>query len=200
METTRRRVNYYPESRTNAFVALGSNQSSSAGGPLQTVMQAIENMRIAGFVIRCTSHLYTTLAIPAGTSPNFINAVVEIEADLTPEVILERLHDIESELGRERTVRWGARTVDLDLLAVGEEIRPDLETHNQWRILPMSEQIRRAPEQLILPHPRLQDRAFVLVPFADIAPNWVHPVLRQTVSQMLDALSEDDKKAVKRVE
>ncbi len=103
-------------------------------------------------------------------------------------------------MGRKRTVRWGARTVDLDLLAVGAEIRPDRATQDHWRNLAPADQAIKAPDQLILPHPRIQDRAFVLVPLADIAPDWVHPILGKTVLEMLNDLPEADKEDVKCVD
>ena len=100
-------------------------------------------------------------------------------------------------MGRERVQRWGQRTLDLDLIASGDLVLPNGEIHQYWRDLPLEQQMSTAPDQLVLPHPRMQDRAFVLVPMAKIAPDWVHPVLKQSVLEMLDALPEQDKDAVK---
>jgi 2-amino-4-hydroxy-6-hydroxymethyldihydropteridine diphosphokinase len=88
------------------------------------------------------------------------------------------------------------RTLDIDLIAAGDMVLPDAETYSRWQGLAAEEQTRQTPDQLILPHPRLQDRAFVLVPLNDIAPHWQHPVLGLTVAQMLENLDENDVNAV----
>ena len=111
--------------------------------------------------------------------------------------ILTVLHKVEAELGRVRQQRWGARGIDLDLIAMGDLVAPDTATQDHWRALPPDRQQIEAPDQLILPHPRLQDRAFVLVPLADIAPLWHHPRLGQTVMQMLAALPRNDREDVR---
>jgi len=183
-----------------ALIALGSNQLSVAGDPKDTVLQAMEIIENSEAEILACSKLYTTYAHPSGSGPDFINAAIKISISQCPEQILNFLHRIETRFGRERLVRWGPRTIDLDLLAVDTEIRPDVETYLHWRRLSENEQARQAPSELILPHPRLQDRAFVLVPLADVAPEWVHPVLKKSVREMLNALPAEDKKGVRLVE
>jgi 2-amino-4-hydroxy-6-hydroxymethyldihydropteridine diphosphokinase len=106
--------------------------------------------------------------------------------------ILEKLHAIEHELGRVRETRWGQRTIDIDLIAVDQNILPDAETFKKWQLLPFSQQTKIAPDQLVLPHPRMQDRAFVLAPMMDLCPDWVHPVIQKSVSQMYDVLNGQD--------
>jgi len=98
-----------------------------------------------------------------------------------------------------RTTRWGERTLDLDLIACGDQILPDSDTQDHWRSLPLGEQKKRTPDQLILPHPRVQDRAFVLVPLLEVAPEWVHPRLGQSVREMLGALPAEDVAQVVRI-
>jgi 2-amino-4-hydroxy-6-hydroxymethyldihydropteridine diphosphokinase len=101
---------------------------------------------------------------------------------------LETLHRIEAGFGRVRMQRWGQRTLDLDLLAFGNTVFPDVSVYSFWRDLPRDRQSLRAPDDLVLPHPRLQDRAFVLVPLRDVAPGWRHPVSGMSAAQMLDRL------------
>ena len=135
------------------------------------------------------SRLYASPAFPAGAGPDFVNAAAIIESPLSPDEILNQLHLIESAFDRTRENRWGARSLDLDLIAAGDTVLPDENTFQTWADLALPDQKIQTPGQLILPHPRLQDRAFVLIPLADVAPNWMHPVLGKTVNQMIDGLS-----------
>jgi len=134
------------------------------------------------------SRFFRTPCFPPGAGPDYVNAAAVLRLDAGPAGVLECLHAVEVEFGRERAGRWGRRTLDLDLIAAGEEVLPDRATHDRWRDLPPEARIAHTPDRLILPHPRLQDRAFVLVPLADVAPGWRHPVLGMTVREMLAAL------------
>tara|TARA_R110002096_G_scaffold199027_1_gene382773 strand:- start:46 stop:525 length:480 start_codon:yes stop_codon:yes gene_type:complete len=133
------------------------------------------------------SALYATPAFPAGAGPDFVNAAIRLRTGLDAPAIMAALHRIEADAGRERAVRWGQRTLDLDLIGLDNLVLPDVQTHQHWRDLPLAQQRNSTPDQLIVPHPRLQDRSFVLVPLGDVAPDWVHPVLGLTVTQMRDA-------------
>lgn len=179
------------------YLALGANLTSIVGAPEITLRVALDHLEKYGATIRDLSVFYSTPAYPAGNGPDYVNAVAMISADCTAAEVLAWCHETEAELGRERITRWGQRTLDLDLLAWGDVVLPDLETHAAWRDLAPEQQIERTPDQLILPHPRLQDRAFVLVPFADVAPDWVHPILGKTVAEMRDALDPADLRSVK---
>lgn len=150
-----------------------------------------------GAVIRGRSRLFATPAVPAGNGPDFVNAAVAIETGWSAHETIANLHDIEARLGRRRAERWGARIIDLDLLAMDDLILPDVPTLRRWMSLPLEKQQETAPGQLILPHPRMHQRAFVLVPLADIAPDWKHPVTRQSVAQMCAALPEADRAPVR---
>ena len=139
-------------------------------------------------MIRARSPLYQTPAFPPGSGDDYVNAVVSVDTGQAAPAVIRALHDIEAQMGRTRKKRWEARTLDLDLVALGDLVLPDADTHAQWRALPLEEQMTKAPDLLILPHPRVQERAFVLVPLADVAPDWVHPALGLSVQQMRDAL------------
>lgn len=182
------------------MIALGGNQPSVAGAPAETLRAALLALAHAGLPVLAQSRLWRTPAFPAGSGPDYANACALLGlADPRfddPAEVLAVLHRIEAQFGRIRTQRWGARTLDLDLLAIGDRVLPDAATQDDWRALPAERQADRVPDDLILPHPRLQDRAFVLVPLAEIAPGWRHPRLAQTVVQMRDALPEDDRAAV----
>lgn len=177
-----------------ALVALGSNAASISGGPHETVVEALKHLKATydtygDFKV---SRFYQTPAFPAGWGPDFVNAACCFSMTRDAAGLLDDLHDIEARFGRARDVRWGQRTLDLDLIACGGDILPDVAGFEHWRMLPIETQKTTAPDRLILPHPRLQDRPFVLVPLADVAPDWVHPVLGLSVRAMLDRFDAAD--------
>jgi 2-amino-4-hydroxy-6-hydroxymethyldihydropteridine diphosphokinase len=180
----------------SALIALGANLPTPEGSPpAETIKRAMAALEDAFFAVE-RSKLYQTPCFPAGAGPDYVNAAMLLKSNANPAEILVKLHELEAVFGRERQERWGMRTLDLDLIAVGDKVLPDAATHNEWRNLSADLQVSATPDRLILPHPRLQDRAFVLVPMADIAPDWVHPVLRLTIRQMCDALPADEIEAV----
>ena len=105
---------------------------------------------------------------------------------------MDQLHSIEKKFGRSRGKRWDGRTLDLDLLAVGQSIQPSNSTYLYWHDLDLENQLNKIPSNLILPHPRMHERAFVLVPLLDIAPCWIHPVLNKNISELCNELSVEE--------
>ena len=176
----------------SCLIALGSNLQSSTGTPLETLIFTLRLFNDESLKIRKTSKWYRSPAFPAGAGPDYVNGVVLVETDNDPATILNKLHKIEKSVGRTRDDRWEPRICDLDLLSYNTEIHPDLSTFRKWQDLPMADQKVMTPKLMILPHPRIQDRAFVLVPLRDVAPDWVHPVSGTSVDKMIAALPPDD--------
>ncbi len=147
-----------------AAIALGSNLGDRQAH-LELALDAIA--RTPNITLASHSQFYETVAV-GPPQPNYLNACVLISTQLTPEELLNTLLQIELQLGRIRRERWGPRTLDLDILL-------------------FADQVIRRPE-LQIPHPRMHERAFVLVPLAEIAPHWVEPVSGLAIAQLLDAV------------
>ena len=179
------------------LIALGANLPHGGQPPEDTLRSACDDLA-ARLGPLSTSRIYATPCFPAGAGPDYVNAALSapIPADLGPDGVLALLHRIEDKHGRHRETRWGMRTLDLDLIAFGQMVLPDPATHHHWRELPTDDQRRLAPDRLILPHPRLQDRAFVLIPLCDVAPDWPHPLTGLNIAQMAAALPASDRAEV----
>jgi 2-amino-4-hydroxy-6-hydroxymethyldihydropteridine diphosphokinase len=179
------------------LVAFGANVAMDGKTLSQAVQSAILTLNGRTLQLLRHSRLFQTPCFPAGAGPDYVNAVAAYQTALGAKDVMALLHKVENDMGRERVQRWGSRTIDIDLLAFGDLVLPDAATFWQWHDLPPEQQAVTAPDRLILPHPRLSERAFVLIPLCDIAPEWRHPVLGQTARQMADALPEAEKAAVR---
>ena len=161
-----------------AYIALGANLPSHVGPPAATLAAAVGNLQSLGPILR-RSALYSTAPVGFADQPRFVNAVVALETELQPRELLAALLEIEREFGRDRNaeVRNGPRALDLDILLYGE----------WWGSEPGLE----------IPHPRLAERAFVLVPLTEIAPNLIEPRSGRTMRELLAALGAGPGAAVR---
>ena len=144
------------------YLLLGSNE----GDRLRQLNSAVYYLTLhlaRGPVIR--SAVYETAAWGIEDQPSFLNLAIRMNTAHPPEDVLTAVHQIEQSFGRQRTVQWGQRTLDIDILFYGDEI------------------IRQP--KLIIPHPEIQARRFALAPMAEIAPELMHPVLKQTMAELL---------------
>nr|NIS40047.1 2-amino-4-hydroxy-6-hydroxymethyldihydropteridine diphosphokinase [Desulfuromonadales bacterium] len=148
------------------LIALGANLDHPRyGKPRTTLEAALQALQDYGVDILARSRWYRSAPVPPSGQPWYVNGVAAVETRLSPEELLAKLHEIEADFGRTRSERNEARVLDLDLLAYDERVS--------------------APgESPILPHPRLAERAFVVLPLAEVAPGWRHPVSGASVEQL----------------
>jgi len=160
--------------RHTAYLSLGSNDGNS----LQILTDAISNIAAACGSVSAQSGVYRTAAWGVTEQPDFFNMAISLSTNLEPEALLFTLQQIEKQHNRRRTTKWGQRTLDIDILFYDD--------------------IDLSLQDLIIPHPFLHQRAFVLVPLATIAPKYMHPVLHLTIEQLLERCN--DTLEVKRIE
>ncbi|CQR47446.1 2-amino-4-hydroxy-6-hydroxymethyldihydropteridinepyrophosphokinase [Paraliobacillus sp. PM-2] len=157
----------------SCYIALGSNIPPRD----YYLNQAIEALRQEEAIcIRSVSSIYETIPVGYTDQSNFLNMVIEIETKFSPTDLLKACQKIEQKLGRKRIKRWGPRTIDLDILLYNQE---NMKT-----------------EYLVIPHPRMHERAFVLVPLYEIAPSAYIPSLQKKVSNALSNIPMGEKKGV----
>ena len=149
------------------FLGLGANLPSVAGEPAATLLAALEVLRKSSVEVAQVSPFYRSVAWPNRGDPQFVNAVAKLRTRLPPEKLLNVLQITERKFGRIRGAPNAPRTLDLD-------------------ILDFDGRIQTGPPEL--PHPRMTDRAFVLVPLKDVAPGWRHPVLHKTAAELISTL------------
>lgn len=182
---------------TDILVAFGANEPIGGHDPTSTIKASVTDLsQNSTLSIRQLSRMYRTPAWPPGNGPDFTNAVALIETQLATLEILPILHRVEERYGRERDVRWGPRSLDLDFLGRGDEIAPNRQVVISWMKTEPIDGVVSAPDQLVLPHPRLHERAFVLGPAHDVAPDWVHPILGKTISELFANLPRDDRESI----
>ena len=181
---------------TRCLISFGANIPGPFGEPRETLSRAQDELAKHKLILTKVSKLYSSVAFPDTTEPNYINGCLEITVDCTPDEVLDRLKNIEKKLGRKKKRRWSSRICDLDLLSFSDIIMPSHSVFNAWCKMSLRYQIIRRPNELIIPHPRLQDRAFVLKPLMDVASDWIHPVFNISVSEMIKFLPEHELETV----
>ena len=160
------------------LIGLGANLPSERyGAPVKTLNAALDLIEQGGASIRGRSRWYTTPPVPASDQPWYVNGVAEVETDLSPSALLSLLLATEKALGRARRSRWEARVADLVLLSYGSQVIGAGDTHGE--------------DALIVPHPRMHERQFVLIPLIELNGGWRHPVLGKTASELKAELPED---------
>ena len=156
-----------------AFISLGSNlkrdNKLSLKENLEIILKIFPENNI---FVKKISNWYESEPVPLSNQPWFINAVVKVVTNKSPEELLYQLHKIENFFGRKRSILNASRTIDLDLIDFQGLIKND---------------------SLILPHPRMHLRLFVLLPLQDVEPNWVHPIFKQSIKELLTNYTSDQK-------
>lgn len=152
------------------LIGIGANLSTPDFGlPKAACESALEEMQNQGIKIESRSRWYRSEPVPVSDQPWYTNGVIALDTALPPKELLQTLHEIENKFGRVRKVRNEARVIDLDLLAYGNLVSAEGEVP-------------------ILPHPRLHERAFVVLPLLEIAPDWCHPVTGISGQQLISEL------------
>lgn len=151
-----------------AYIGFGSN----IGDRLTYIQNAICSLSESdGIVLQEISSLYETEPVGSIAQDRFLNGVAAIQTDYTPHYLLQLLKDIEKSVGRQHRKRWGPREIDIDILIYSN--------------------IRINTPELVLPHPEMHIRRFVLVPFAEITPDVIHPVFNVSIQTLLERLADD---------
>ena len=155
------------------LLGLGSNLPGPLGEPRQTLEAAVRRLTEEGLIVSQLSRFWRTRPVPMSDQPWYVNAVAVVETPLDAAALLALLHKIEADFGRVRRQVNEARILDLDLLAYGRLVT-------------------NKPGGPVLPHPRLAERAFVLLPLRDVSPDWLHPVTGEELDSMIARVADGE--------
>jgi 2-amino-4-hydroxy-6-hydroxymethyldihydropteridine diphosphokinase len=155
------------------YIGLGANLAHPRFGPPKSTLEHVLALfQDRGLRVLARSPWYESAPVPASDQPWYVNGVVRVATARSPQEVLSELHAIEAELGRQRVEQNEARLVDLDIIAFGK-------------------MVLNGPDPPIVPHPRMAERAFVLLPLADLAPDWRHPTTGERISDLIARLPRD---------
>lgn len=161
------------------LIGLGANLPSKVGAPAETLEAALRALDAGPHRVRARSRLYRSRAVSAIAQPDYVNAVARLETEFGPGALLDRLMEVEAVFGRKRRLRDEPRPLDLDILDYhGTVTIPKPEADGEGG-------------GLVLPHPRMADRAFVLLPLLDVAPDWRHPATGESAQALLAACAKN---------
>lgn len=158
------------------LVGMGANYPGPWGVPSDTLNRALRELDDKGVTLLRVSDFYETAAVGRAGQPPYVNAVALIETAMPPDALLRRLKQIERAAGRRGGSPWGPRSLDLDILDFKGRVQ------NWQGAAPRFS--RAGPRPLVLPHPWIEKRPFVLRPLLDVAPHWRHPVTKESVSAL----------------
>ncbi len=160
------------------FLGLGGNLNCETyGSPRRTCGAALELLARKNIKIVANSRWYESAPVPISDQPWFVNGVVGVETTLSPKDLVASVLEVEADLGRRRSVPNASRTIDIDVLAYDDQI--------------ISEHDQSDASNVVIPHPRMHLRAFVLLPLADIAPDWGHPISGAHIRDLINGLPKD---------
>jgi 2-amino-4-hydroxy-6-hydroxymethyldihydropteridine diphosphokinase len=174
------------------LVALGANAPGVWGPPNETLERALVELKRIGIIVANRSSVYETAPIGGGRQPTYLNAVIQIHSPFPPATLLRHFKVLERSAGRRLGRHWGPRPLDLDIIdarwnVVGWQSVPrvKLTGGNDTKNKGTRQQPRRVAGRLILPHPEIANRAFVLIPLRDVSPHWYHRALHRSISQLI---------------
>ncbi|MEE2705199.1 MAG: 2-amino-4-hydroxy-6-hydroxymethyldihydropteridine diphosphokinase [Pseudomonadota bacterium] len=155
------------------IIAFGANLNSHVGSPMVTIKSAISALQSRGIIFVKYSRFFETTPVPPSNNRNYINSVAIIETQMNPYELLNACHEVELMYGRERSYKNSPRTIDIDILAYNNIVIKN--------------------RKIQIPHPRLHEREFVMIPLGEIAPNWKHPFLNISISELISNLETNNK-------